>query len=834
MIPTLSKLPISERIPSIRESLRRSNRLILQAPPGAGKTTAVPLSFLDEPWLGEKKILMLQPRRLAARTAATRMAELLGEEVGRRVGYHIRGERRSSKETRILVITEGILTRYLQNDPSLEDAALVIFDEFHERNLHSDLSLALALQSQEVLRDDLKLLVMSATLDTRGLVELLENPPLISSEGRSHPVELSYRSPSSPPLDPRSIVAEAFSTALDALKSDEGDILVFLPGEREIRDLESRLADHVTQTKSELLISPLYGNLSKEEQNRAILPAPKRKIVLATNIAETSLTIEGIRVVIDTGLERVARFDPSSGMERLMTQKISRASADQRAGRSGRTAAGKCYRLWSLHTHHTLAPHREADILTCDLTPLALELSAWGAEADELRWIDPPKPSTLSHAQELLRELGALEETITPHGRTLLDAGLHPRLAHMIVKSREAGLRSEALLLAALLSERDILANDERHSDITERFWILKEALVSKRRPPHLAAVLQSVREISSRTDTILEFAGDSIRDGVPLLLSLAYPDRIAKARGGGKFLTCGGKEVYLSPNDPLANEEWLVVARSDGHATSARIHLCSPIGIETLRLHHNEAFLTETNVEWNPKERRVEARRNERMGAILISSRPCGDPDPDQVKSALLEGIRTHTLEGLGWSEEVRSVQKRLIAYRHHCPDRCGADFTDKALLGSLEEWLLPHLGSQSSLRECETLEWKTILLSALPWEARRELDTLLPDHFPAPTGSRIGIDYTDPDAPVLAVRIQEMFGTSVHPSVLNGKLPLTVHLLSPAHRPIQVTRDLIGFWSGSYRDVKKELKGRYPKHYWPDDPATAQATKRTKKFME
>ncbi|MBN2869892.1 MAG: ATP-dependent helicase HrpB, partial [Campylobacterales bacterium] len=581
-------------------------------------------------------------------------------------------------------------------------------------------------------------------------------------------------------------------------------------------------------------IAPLYGTLSKEEQHRAILPAPKRKIVLATNIAETSLTIEGIRIVIDTGLERVARFDPSSGMERLVTQKISRASAEQRAGRSGRTAAGKCYRLWSLHEHHSLAPHREADILTCDLTPLALELAAWGAEAHELRWIDPPKPSTLSHAQELLRGLGAMDEAITPHGRTLLDAGLHPRLAHMIVKSSDLGLRSEAILLAALLSERDILASDERHSDITERFWILREALVSKRRAPHLAAVFQSVREISSRTDTVLELENAPLRDGVPLLLSLAYPDRIARARGGGKFLTSGGKEVYLSPSDPLAHEEWLVVARSDGHATSARIHLCAPIGSAPLRLHHGEAFITETSVGWNPKEHRVEARATERLGAILISSRPWGNPDPGQVQSALLEGIRTHGLEALGWSEEVRGVQKRLIAYHHHCPDRCGANFTDEALLATLEEWLLPHLGAQSSLRECETLEWKGVLLSALPWEAQRELDRLLPSHFTAPTGTTIPLDYADPDAPVLAVRIQEMFGTSVHPSVLDGKLPLTVHLLSPAHRPIQVTRDLIGFWSGSYSEVKKELKGRYPKHFWPDDPATAQATKRTKKFME
>ncbi len=834
MIPTLSKLPISEQISPIRESLRRSDRLILQAPPGAGKTTAVPLCLLNETWLAGKKILMLQPRRLAARAAATRMAEMLGEEIGERVGYHIRGERKSSKKTQILVITEGILTRYLQRDPGLEDTALIIFDEFHERNLHSDLSLAFALQSQELLRDDLKILVMSATLDTRGLGELLENPEILTSEGRSYPVELSYRSPSSAPLSPRDMISEAFKTVMQALRDDAGDILLFLPGEREIRELESRLAEYVKDTKADMAISPLYGNLSKEEQHRAILPAQKRKIVLATNIAETSLTIEGIRVVIDTGLERVARFDPASGMERLVTQKISRASADQRAGRGGRTAPGKCYRLWSLHEHHSLAPHRAPDILTADLTPLALELCAWGAEADELRWIDPPKPSTLSHARELLRELGAADEAITPHGQELLTLGLHPRLAHMIIKAHDLGLQSEAVLLAALLSERDILSNDERHSDIRERFWILKEAHLQGRRSPQLTPLMQNVREISARTETALRFSGDPMQDGVSLLLSLAYPDRIARARGGGRFLTAGGKEVYLSPGDPLAHEEWLVVARSDGHATSARIHLCAPIGVETLRLRHVDAFAAETRVEWNSQTRRVEARENERLGAILIASRPWGDPDPEMIRSALMEGIRIHGLESLGWGEPVRALKRRLIAYRRHCPQRCGGDFTDEALLATLEEWLLPHLGNQRSLEECKTLDWETILLSQLPWELQRELDTLFPSHFTAPTGSRIGIDYSDPSAPVLAVRIQEMFGTSLHPSLLSGKLPLTVHLLSPAHRPIQVTRDLVGFWSGSYTDVKKELKGRYPKHFWPDDPATAQATKRTKKFME
>ncbi|MFZ5375669.1 MAG: DEAD/DEAH box helicase, partial [Campylobacterota bacterium] len=392
-----SALPIAGRIDAIRSELLSSNRLIRHAPPGAGKTTAVPLSLLDEPWLEDKKIILLSPRRIAARTAAMRMADMLGEPLGQRVGYHIRGERRSGSQTRILVITEGILTRYLQNDPALEDTALVIFDEFHERNLHSDLSLAFALQAQETLRDDLKLMVMSATLDTRGLSELMESPPLITSEGRSFPVDVVYRPPAAPLPDPRNLLAETFRTLLDALRNDRGDILVFLPGEREIRDLAARL-QAAEETRSDILIAPLYGNLTREEQQRAILPAPRRKIVLATNIAETSLTIEGIRIVIDAGFERLSRFDPASGMERLVTQRISRASADQRAGRAGRTSAGKCYRMWSEYAHQALSPFRDPDILTADLAPLALELAAWGS--DDLRWIDPPRPSNLSHARE--------------------------------------------------------------------------------------------------------------------------------------------------------------------------------------------------------------------------------------------------------------------------------------------------------------------------------------------------------------------------------------------------------------------------------------------------
>lgn len=826
-----SALPIAERIDTIRSELLSSNRLILQAPPGAGKTTVVPLSLLDEPWLGKKKIILLSPRRIAARTAAMRMAQMLGEPLGERVGYHIRGERRCGNRTRILVITEGILTRYLQNDPALEEAALVIFDEFHERNLHSDLSLAFALQAQETLREDLKLLVMSATLDTRGLSELMGHPPIITSEGRSYPVDIVYRPPSAALPDPKNLTGETFRTVLEAFRSDEGDILVFLPGEREIRDLAARL-EGARDTFPGLLIAPLYGNLTREEQQSAILPASRRKIVLATNIAETSLTIEGIRIVIDTGFERLSRFDPAVGMERLVTQRISRASADQRAGRAGRTSAGKCYRMWSEYAHHALSPFRHPDILTADLAPLALELAAWGS--DDLRWIDPPNPSHLSHARELLRGLGALEGNITPHGREILSLGLHPRAAHMLLGSRGLGFEGEAILLAVLVSERDFIPADERFSDIGERFRILRNALASNRVGTHLQTHVQAVRDIARRLGTPLQWSENMAGETLAVLLSFAYPDRIARARGGGKFLTFEGKEAYLPPNDPLATAEWLVIARSDGDAKSARIHLAALLEETALRHYHPGLFSSETLVEWNPQTRRVEARALERLGAVLLSSRPIPDPDPEKTKAALLEGIRLHGLESLGWDDNVRQLRSRLIALKHHCPQHCDTDFSDDALLCGLESWLLPHLGGERSLAECAAMAWEEILLSSLSWESRCEFDRLLPKRFKAPTGSEIAIDYRDPDAPVLAVRIQEMFGTTSHPSVLAGKLPLTLHLLSPAHRPIQITRDLVGFWSGSYAEVKKELKGRYPKHYWPDDPAIAQATKKTKKFME
>ncbi|AFV97284.1 hypothetical protein B649_04850 [Candidatus Sulfuricurvum sp. RIFRC-1] len=834
----MNTLPIHEVIRDIRSTLVSYNRLILQAPPGAGKTTAVPLALLDEPWLKEKQIIMLEPRRIAARSSASRMAQLLGEKVGMRVGYQIRAEKKLSDKTKILVVTEGILTRMLQNNPSLEHVALIIFDEFHERHLHSDLSLAFALQSQEFLREDLKIMVMSATLDTQTLQTLMENPPLITSEGRSYPITLEYLPPNSPTVEPKKIVPALMNILQNSIQNDEGDILVFLPGEREIRSLETALKEHCRGIN--LDITPLYGELSKEAQERAIFPSAKRKIVLATNIAETSLTIEGITVVVDSGLEKVLTFDPRSGMERLITQKISRASADQRSGRAGRLSEGKCYRLWSETSHHALPPHKEPEIRLCDLTPLALELSAWGDS--ELSWITPPPAKALSHGLELLSILGATDYkgNITPHGKAMMVLGLHPRLAHMILIAKTHEAQSEAILLAALLNERDLFSKStHRSSDMRERFWILSDHLRGKTIAAELTqnseTILKTSRELSNRLNMTLRLSENFPSSMIALLLALAYPDRIARLRTpkGDKYLLSNAKEAILSREDDLHGEEWLVICESDGDSTMARIYRCAPLDINLLERHEPELFMREEKLSWNSESRRVEAREVTRIGAIILDSHPLAHPDTLEVKQKLLEGIRYHGLEALTHSPQALSLRHRLQALHHYSPENSMGDFSDEFLLSSLETWLLPHITTQSSLRECESLDLYTILASQLTWEQTKRLNTLLPTHFSAPTGSTIALDYSDPEAVILAVRIQEVFGLTTHPSIMEGKIPLLVHLLSPARRPIQVTRDLVGFWEGSYSDVKKELKGRYPKHYWPDDPRNAEATSRTKKYM-
>lgn len=834
----LQTLPIDPLIGSIRTTLLNHNRLILQAPPGAGKTTAVPLAFLDAPWLENKKILMLEPRRIAARSAASRMAKILGEKVGMSVGYQIRSEKKISRDTKIVVITEGILTRMVQNDPFLEDVALVIFDEFHERHLHSDLSLAFVLQTQEILRDDLKILVMSATLDTRALENLLNHPPLLCSEGRTFAVETIYLNPNDSKIVPKNLVASLSSLLPDILNTTEGNILVFLPGSREIKALKRLLMP--LEDSTQLEIFPLYGELSKEDQEKAINPSNKRKIVLATNIAETSLTIDGIRIVIDSGYEKVLTFDPRSGMERLITQRISRASADQRAGRAGRLMSGICFRLWSEHEHATLAPHKMPEICTCDLTTLALELAHWG-ESD-LTWIDSPPSKALQHGIDLLRMLGAVDDAsrISDHGKAMMNLGLHPRLAHMILKAQSLGYGAESILVSALLHEKDLFSTQNyRSTDLRERFDILKEMItgapIASELLQNARVILQTVRDLSSRLAIPLHFAPNFSSELIALLLAFAYPDRIAKLRTpkGGKYLLSNSKEAILPQEDDLFGEEWLVIADNDGDKTVARIYRCAPLEITLVEKHLPELFRIEKSIGWNSEQKRVEARETRFLGSIPLESRPMSNPEVSQIHSALLEGIRLHGLSSLPWSDKALSLLYRLRTLQFHEPLQGLGDFQDETLLATLEHWLLPYLGTRRSIKECDSLDMESILASCLSWEQLQHLNLQFPASFFTPANTSVTLDYSDPEAVVMAVRIQEVFGLDSHPSIRNGQLALVVHLLSPARRPIQITKDLVGFWNTSYSEVKKELKGRYPKHYWPDDPLSAQATAKVKKWM-
>jgi ATP-dependent helicase HrpB len=817
-----SIFPIHTILPNLKTALNTHNQIILQADPGAGKTTVVPLELLNDQWLKGQKIVMLEPRRLAARAAAERMAQTLGERVGRTVGYRMRGEAKVSNATRIEVVTEGVLTRMLQNDPALEGVGLVIFDEFHERSIHADLSLALTLQAQEVFRDDLKILVMSATLQKEALQGILPDAPYIYSEGRSFPVEMRYLDIKSPLPGPRGIAEAAAKTALEVLGKEEGSLLVFLPGAAEIRKAESWLTERAGE---DVIVAPLYGAMEGAAQRKAIEPAPegKRKVVLATNIAETSLTIEGVRVVIDGGLERRVRYDANLGMDRYETGFISRDSATQRAGRAGRTAPGVCYRLW--HEIHALAPHRPPEISTADLTPLVLELALWGAEPEELRFIDQPPGHAIESARTLLRDLRMLDANGAPtfHGKEVLALGLHPRLGHMLLEAKEMGLGYEAVLLALLWTERPLKNAPEDLSLQMER----------------LHAVMNYERRIRKLADRLMARAGIRPRDPqsgkAGVLTALAYPGRIARRREGGEesYLTASGRGVRLKKESALARSPWLAVAEVGGSGRESTIHSAARLTEEELVGLFGERFERTERVLWNERAERVEARRVVKLGAIEIESEPIRNPDGANVARALLEGIRQKGLEVLPWKKKSRSLLRRVRFIRRHMPEAV-PDTEDDTLLKGLEDWLLPHIDGMCDLKALQRLDMTMILTNMTGWEAMRSVDELAPERLDVPSGSKIAVDYTDPDNPVLPVRLQEVFGWIETPRILQGGVPLTLHLLSPARRPLAVTRDLATFWRNVYPDVRKEMRGRYPKHYWPEDPFTATATKKTKKGME
>ena len=816
------KLPIEPSIPELRAALTRSGAAVLQAPPGAGKTTRVPLALLDEPWLLGRSIVMLEPRRLAARAAAARMAQTLGEQVGATVGYRIRHDTRIGPGTRIEVVTEGILARMLQSDPALEGTGLVIFDEFHERSLHADLGLALTLQSKAILRDDLRLLVMSATLDGGPVAALLGGAPLVTSEGRSFPVETRYL-PRRPDQRIEPVVASAVREALEA---ETGDVLVFLPGAGEIR----RVAELLGGVPAEVI--PLHGNLSAELQDRAIRPSGpgRRKVVLATSIAETSLTIEGVRVVVDAGLARLPRYSPRSGMTRLATVRVSRAAADQRRGRAGRVAPGVCYRLWSANEDAQLLPAAPPEILESDLAPLVLDLAAAGVtDPGDLAWLDPPPQAAFTQARTLLSQLGAIdgEARITAHGRAMTRLAVHPRLAHMVLRARELGAGQTACDLAAILTERDMIGwrDGAPDADLSLRVDLLRGTV--ERSDVDRDALRRARAEAKSCARS---GEGDRKIVSLGVLAGFAYPDRIARRRPGegGRYLLQNGQGGALDPQ-PMAREEFIVAADLDARSREGRILLAAPLELGEIEAHFANGIDHEDVIEWDPDVRAVISRRRSRLGAITLRDAPLLEPDPARVTKVMIDRIGEEGLGVLPWDDSSRRLRARLAFLNRLDP--VWPDVSDQALLDTRVEWLAPHLPGVRRAEELARLDLGSILLELLGWEQRARLDEWAPSHIQVPSGSRIVVDYSEPAAPVLAVRLQELFGLTETPRVGLGRIAVTLHLLSPAGRPVQVTRDLAGFWRNTYFEVRKDLKGRYPKHFWPDDPLQAEPTRHAKR---
>ncbi|MDH3230736.1 MAG: ATP-dependent helicase HrpB [Alphaproteobacteria bacterium] len=825
----LPGLPVVDALPGLRQALRTGRNAVLQAPPGAGKTTLAPLALLDEDWLGGGRILVLEPRRLAARMAARRMAELLGETVGETVGYRVRMDSRVGPRTRIEVVTEGILTRRLIDDPELAGVGAVIFDEFHERSVHNDLGLALCLEVQDALRDDLRLIVMSATLDTGPVSTLLGDAQILASEGRTFPVETRH-------LDrpaPRDLARGMAAAIRKALGEAPGSVLAFLPGESEIRRVLALLDD--AHPGPGIRIAPLFGALPPQDQDAAVRPAPQgvRKIVLATDIAETSLTIEGIGIVIDGGYRRRPVFDVRSGMTRLATRRVSRAGADQRRGRAGRLAPGVCYRLWPEAETAALPLFETPEILEADLAPLALDLARWGVDDPAvLRWPDPPPAVPYARARALLTALGILDRQgrITRHGTAVGKLPAHPRIGHMLLTAKESGHGGVACDLAALLDERDILAAD-RTADVRARLDTLQGGDGNRVHRGALARVRQAAQDLRRRLQV-----ADSGGGKAGILLAHAYPDRVARRRGArGRFLLRNGRGATLPDDDPLAGEDWLAIAHLGGAQADARVFLAAPLTAAQVETVFGGDIVEADRIAWDDRQQKTVAARERRLGAIVIRADPIANPDKDALRREMVVGIQRMGLDSLPWDRRTRQWQARVL-FLHELEFRAidWPAVSDAALLDSLDAWLGPFLTDIASRDALHRVDLQSALHGLLPWEARRMLDAGAPEHWTAPTGSRLALDYTEPDGPVLRVRLQEMLGESTTPSVADEHVPVLVQLLSPAGRPVQVTRDIAGFWQGSYAQVKADMKGRYPKHYWPDDPLASAPTKRTRRTMK
>jgi len=834
-LPSYPSLPIDDALPQLKKALADSGAAVLQAPPGAGKTTRVPLALVDEPWLDGRSILLLEPRRLAAVNAAGRMAFLLGEETGETVGYAIRYERRASRKTRIEVMTEGILTRRLQRDPLLEGVGAVIFDEFHERHLHSDLALAFCLDARSALRPDLRLVVMSATLDGEPVARLLGDAPLVTSRGRAFPVAVRYLD-----SDPCGNVADYTAAAVRrALREGDGDLLVFLPGAGEIRRCHELLKQDGRFAEVEFLC--LYGDLPFAEQQRAILPGERRRVVLATNIAETSLTIEGVRLVVDSGLARRSRFDPASGLSRLETVRISRASAEQRAGRAGRVAPGICFRLWSEGSHGALLPFTPPEIRSADLAPLALELALWGVkDAAALSWLDPPSSGALSGGRQLLVWLGAMNDQgrITPLGQEMAELPIHPRLARLLKAARDRGMAALGSDLAALLDEGTLFM--KRSGPECRSTKDLRDVLAEldgwRRRggdSPSFAAVEREARFWRHRLGIDEKARSSHDQRAVGRLLALAYPERIGRRRRPESlsYLLVGGQGAALSPVSNFYGQPWIVAVdvaenpRGEGVVRSAAA--LAEDDVENL---FGSDLPWRREVLWDDREERVTAQEVRRLGAVILESRPL-QGSAGEIAAALMEGIRRLGTAAFTWDGAAERLMARVRFVAAFFPAEGWPDFRREALLDHVEDWLGPFLGNIRSRVELAGLDLLPALSAQLSWQQRQALDELAPTHLTVPSGSRIPLDYGAEGGPVLAVKLQELFGLAETPRLAGGRATVLLHLLSPARRPIQVTRDLRHFWDKVYPEVKKELKGRYPKHPWPDDPWNAVPTRGTKR---
>ncbi|MDK1491146.1 ATP-dependent helicase HrpB [Sinorhizobium sp. 7-81] len=812
----LPPLPVRDILPRMGDALANAPSVVLSAPPGAGKTTLVPLFLLDQPWLNGGKVILLEPRRLAARAAAGRMAELLGEKVGDTVGYRMRLDNRVSARTRIEVVTEGVFSRMILDDPELSGVSAVLFDEFHERSLDADFGLALALDVQSALRDDLRIVVMSATLDVGRVAKLLGDATVIESQGRSFPIDIRYED-----RNAGESAEEAVTRAIvDAHRTETGSILAFLPGQAEITRTAERLAGRFD---AKTVIVPLYGNLSQKEQDAAIRPAPAgtRKIVLATSIAETSITIDGVRIVVDSGLQRLPVFEASTGITRLETVRVSRASADQRAGRAGRTEPGIAIRLWHPGQTAALAAFTPPQILASDLSGLLLDLAHWGVtDPSSLAFIDPPPETALREARSLLIELGALEANgaLTPRGRRIRDLALPVRLAAMAVSAAEEGQAREACLLAVMLTEQGLGGNS---LDLEERLRRFRADRGDR---------ADAARGLARRMAADLSTQKNDGENALPgSFLMHAFPDRIALQRGGrGRFVMANGRGAEVPETERLAAAGMLVIVDLTGRAGAQRVLAAAEITRADVEAHMPEAIRREEQIFFDRTSRQVRARRVTRLGAIIFEETPLSRPSGEAAARALADGVRQLGLAVLPFSKDAAQLRDR-IGFLHRSIGEPWPDVSDEALLSRLDDWFVPFQHGAGSIDGIKASDLAEGLLSLVPYELQRELGKLAPTHFEAPTGHRHPIHY-DGDEPLLSIRVQELFGLKVHPTIGNGRLPLLLELISPGHRPIQTTRDLPGFWAGSWRDVRADMRGRYPKHPWPEDPANATPTTRAK----